>query len=54
MQRGDPTPNIGKPESLKYGYSGFYSRHLSQKDRFIDRFDDEFIDVTSIDGQTLQ
>ncbi|EDN70138.1 Addiction module toxin, Txe/YoeB [Beggiatoa sp. PS] len=50
MQRGDPTQGTGKPEPLKYGYSGLYSRRLSQKDRLIYRFDDEYIYIHSIGG----
>jgi toxin YoeB len=50
MQRGDPTQGTGKPEPLKYRYSGLYSRRLSQKDRLIYRFDEDYIYVISIGG----
>lgn len=33
--RHHPTTGSGKPELLKYNYSGFYSRRISQKHRVI-------------------
>ena len=43
MLRGDPTTGQGKPEPLKHNLSGFWSRRLSQKDRLIYKFDDQYI-----------
>jgi toxin YoeB len=50
MQRNDPTQGLGKPEPLRYGLSGLWSRRLSQKERLIYRFDDERIYVFAIGG----
>jgi toxin YoeB len=50
MQRGDPAVGTGKPEPLKHGLSGLWSRRLSQKDRLIYRFDDSAIDIFAIGG----
>jgi toxin YoeB len=50
MQRGDPATGSGKPEALKHGLSGFWSRRLSLEDRLIYRFDDERIYVFAIGG----
>lgn len=50
MQRGDPARGTGKPEPLKHGLSGLWSRRLSRRDRLIYRFDDECIDIVAIGG----
>lgn len=50
MQRGDPTAGTGKPEALRHGLTGFWSRRLSQKDRLIYRFDDSAIYIFAIGG----
>ena len=50
MLRGDPTSGLGKPELLKHELSGFWSRRLSQKDRIVYKFDDNYIYVFSIGG----
>ena len=50
MRRGDPARGTGKPELLKHGLSGFWSRRLSQRDRLIYRFDDENLYVMAIGG----
>ncbi len=50
LQRSDPTKGIGKPEPLKHDLSGFWSRRLSQKDRLIYRFDDQYIYIFAIGG----
>lgn len=50
MQRGDSATGIGKPEALKHGLSGLWSRRLSQKDRLIYRFDAEVIYIFAIGG----
>lgn len=50
MLRGDPARGTGKPEPLKHGLSGLWSRRLSQGDRLIYRFDDENLYVMAIGG----
>jgi toxin YoeB len=50
MRRGDPARGIGKPEPLKHGLSGLWSRRLSQRDRLVYRFDDESLYVLAIGG----
>ena len=48
MMRGNPSEGLGKPEPLKHNLSGFWSRRLSQKDRLIYKFDDEYICIFAI------
>lgn len=50
MQRGDPAAGTGKPERLKHGLSGLWSRRLSLKERLIYRFDDDNLYVIAIGG----
>jgi len=50
MLRGDPSLGLGKPEPLKHNLSGFWSRRLSQKDRVIYKFDDDYIYLFAIGG----
>ncbi len=50
MLRGDPSTGTGKPEPLKYQLSGFWSQRLSQKDRLIYKFDDQYIYIFAIGG----
>lgn len=50
MQRGDPASGTGKPEPLKYGLQGLWSRRLSHADRLIYRFDDDNLYVIAIGG----
>ena len=50
MLRGDPTSGTGKPEALSHNLSGFWSRRLSQKDRVIYKFDDNYIFIFAIGG----
>jgi len=50
MLRGDPSSGIGKPEPLKHNLSGLWSRRLSQKDRVIYKFDDDYIYLFAIGG----
>lgn len=50
MQRGDPATGTGKPEALKHGLSGLWSRRLSLKDRLVYRFDEEGIHIFAIGG----
>ena len=50
MLRDDPASGTGKPEPLKYNLSGLWSRRLSQKDRVIYKFDDDYIYIFAIGG----
>jgi len=50
MLRGDPAIGIGKPEPLRYGLSGLWSRRLSQGERVVYRFDDNAIYILAIGG----
>lgn len=50
MRRGDPARGTGKPEPLKHGLSGYWSRRLSHGDRLIYRFDDQAIYIFAIGG----
>lgn len=50
MLRGDPSIGIGKPEPLKHNLSGLWSRRLSQKDRVIYKFNDQYIYIFAIGG----
>ena len=54
MLRSDPSLGLGKPEPLKHNLSGFWSRRLSQKDRLIYKFDDEYIYIFAIGGHYEQ
>ena len=50
MLRGDPRTGTGKPEPLKHNLSGFWSRRISQKDRVIYRYDEEYVYIFAIGG----
>lgn len=50
MLRGDPAQATGKPEPLKHGLSGLWSRRISLKDRVIYRFDVERVYIFAIGG----
>ena len=50
MSRGDPAFGIGKPEMLKHNLAGLLSRRISQKDRLIYKFDDDYIYIFAIGG----
>lgn len=54
MLRGDPTQGLGKPEPLKHNLSGFWSRRLSQGDRIIYKFDENYIYIFAIGGHYKQ
>ena len=43
MLRDDPAKGLGKPEPLKHNLSGLWSRRISQKDRLIYKFDDQYV-----------
>ena len=44
----NPTTGLGKPEILKYGYNGLYSRRITKKNRLIYRVDNNSITVLII------
>lgn len=50
MLREDPSKGMGKPEQLRHNLSGFWSKRISQKDRLIYKFDNEFIYIFAIGG----
>lgn len=50
MLRSDPTSGLGKPEPLKHNLSGLWSKRISQKDRLIYKFDDNYIYIFAIGG----
>jgi len=50
MLRDDPASGTGKPEPLKHNLSGLWSRRLSQKDRVIYKYDDNYIYIFAIGG----
>ena len=54
MLRGDPSSGSGKPEPLKHNLSGLWSRRLSQRDRVIYKFDDQYIYIFAIGGHYNQ
>ena len=50
MQRGDLKVGTGKPEPLRHGLKGLWSRRLSLKDRLIYRFDKNSLSIYAIGG----
>ena len=48
LLREDPATGIGKPEQLKHNLSGLWSRRISQKDRLIYKFDEQYIYIFAI------
>ena len=50
MLREDPSRGTGKPESLKHNLSGLWSRHISQKDRVVYKFDVNYLYIFAIGG----
>ncbi|MFK8043598.1 Txe/YoeB family addiction module toxin [Congregibacter sp.] len=53
MLRDDPSTGTGKPEKLKHNLAGLWSRRISQKDRLIYKFDENYIYVFAIGGHYL-
>jgi toxin YoeB len=51
--RPNRTVGTGKPEKLKHNLSGLWSRRISQKDRLIHKFDENYIHVFAIGGHYL-
>jgi len=54
MLRNDPNVGMGKPEPLKHNLSGLWSRRISQKDRVIYKFDNDYICIFAIGGHYEQ
>lgn len=50
MLRGAPATGLGKPEQLKQNLSGLWSKRISQKDRLVYKFDDQYVYVFAIGG----
>jgi len=50
MLREEPNTGRGKPEALKHKLSGLWSRRISQKDRLIYKFDQDYIYIFAIGG----
>ena len=50
MIRGNPASGTGKPEKLNHNLQGLWSRRLSQKDRLIYKFDDNYLYIFAIGG----
>jgi toxin YoeB len=50
MLRDNQATGSGKPEPLKHGLSGLWSRRISRKDRLIYRFDDESLYIFAVGG----
>ena len=54
MLRNDPKVGAGKPEQLKHNLSGLWSRRISQKDRVIYKFDNDYIYIFAFGGHYEQ
>jgi toxin YoeB len=50
MFKDEPNKGLGKPEALKHNLSGLWSKRISQKDRLIYNYDDEYIYIFAIGG----
>jgi len=50
MLRGEPSSGSARPEALKHNLSGYWSKRISQKDRLIYKFDDDYIYIFAIGG----
>ena len=53
MLRADPASGTGKPEKLKHNLAELWSRRLSQKDRLIYKFDDNYVYIFAIGGHYI-
>ena len=54
MLRNDPRTGAGRPEPLKHNLSGLCSWRISQKDRLIYKYDNEYIYIYVIGGHYNQ
>lgn len=43
--RGGTTPGIGKPEPLKYGLAGAWSRRITEEHRLVYRIRDDDVEI---------
>jgi len=43
-----PETGVGKPEQLKFNYSGYWSRRINKKDRMIYRIDQNTVTVSIV------
>jgi len=50
LRSDDLSQGIGKPEPLRYGLSGYWSRRLTQQQRLIYYFNDTFIYIVAVGG----
>jgi len=50
MLRDDPSSGAGNPEPLKHNLSGLWSRRISQRDRLIYKYDDQYVYIFAIGG----
>lgn len=41
----EPTAGIGKPEPLRFGYQGYWSRRITEAHRLVYAFDDSAVTV---------
>lgn len=48
-----PTTGTGKPEQLRYGLSGYWSRRIDKKNRLIYRIEEEKITVIVVSNGAL-
>ena len=45
-----PETGLGKPEQLKYGFSGFWSRRIDNENRIIYRINNGLLEILSLRG----
>jgi toxin YoeB len=46
-----PASGVGRPEELKFEFSGYWSRQINKKDRLVYRIDEEIITVFVISAK---
>lgn len=50
MLRSNPATGLGKPQPLQHNLTGLWSKRISQKDRVIYKFDEEYVYIFAIGG----
>ena len=51
IERNGVSKGIGKPEKLKYDYSGFWSRRIDEKNRLVYKVDDNgYLNIAECKG----
>jgi toxin YoeB len=50
MFYSDPSTGLGKSEQLRHNLAGFWSKRISQNDRVIYKFGDQYVYVFAIGG----